>query len=451
MRPLFLLAGLCGSVASAQWIPSRVPGVAEGFTDVTASVTGDSVFAVGLVAYGSDYWQDNNPVFMYTQGQWTAYPDLNGMVYSTVVYHDTLLAGGDFDRVEDTIPSNGIAYLSEAGWRPYGTFPGIASVQKLRVIDDTLYAAGVFERPGPNQAVMRRDGGQWVGVGTWEQNSPYAADLIKYHGALVAVGNLFFGECGRVAYLEGDQWHCLGNGILGGLSSARCMAVYHDDLYLGGSISVGEGNPGQEIIRWNGHEYLAVGQGVQYVQNGFDGFCTVSDMVVHNDVLYVCGGFRYASGIPARGVAAWNGAEWCAPEGDIRTGFGGAPYLDFYRDTLFVACGDTANGVFVNCLAKFGGTTYQNVCTSTLDVSDAGAAQAGMRLAPVPATDVLRVWLPRGAHILQLFDAMGRLCLQRTVNSNGEAAVELDVSGCAEGGYLLRASDLPPQRAVVMH
>ena len=99
------------------------------------------MLAGGAISLGGD-WQANNPVMLFTNGTWTALPNVNGQINSVAVYHDTIIVGGYIPLINDTVPCRNIAYWTAGGWRNYGDFDGV--IRKLKVIDDTLYAGGGF-------------------------------------------------------------------------------------------------------------------------------------------------------------------------------------------------------------------------------------------------------------------------------------------------------------------
>jgi len=165
---------------------------------------------------------------------------------------------------------------------------------------------------------------QWTGTGWVDQGAPANGqinDLIVHNdgagpalyaaGGFSAIGSL---PARRIAKWDGQQWSALGTGL--GLSSEQ-MAVYDDGrgpaLYVVGGGWEAGGVPVNHIARWDGQRWEDVGGGltanpgspeIVYAAGVFDDGSGLE--------LYVSGRFSYAGGVPARGIAKWNGTRWAA-------------------------------------------------------------------------------------------------------------------------------------------
>ena len=97
-------------------------------------------------------------------------------------------------------------------------------------------------------------------------------------------------------------------------------AVVFDDgtgpaLYVGGNFNISTGDePLFGIAKWNGRQWISVGGGV----TASSGAGVVAALVVHNDglggdpALYVGGDFTHAGNVPANNIAKWDGDSWSA-------------------------------------------------------------------------------------------------------------------------------------------
>jgi hypothetical protein len=78
-------------------------------------------------------------------------------------------------------------------------------------------------------------------------------------------------------------------------------------LYASGSFLTAGGVPAKRIAAWNGAAWEAVG-------GGFEGDVNSTGNVLHmttdGTTLYAGGDFRTAGGVPAVNVARWNGTAW---------------------------------------------------------------------------------------------------------------------------------------------
>ncbi|MBK7554027.1 MAG: hypothetical protein IPI55_05390 [Flavobacteriales bacterium] len=432
-------------LAQPYWAPAGLPGNAAPMAQVYANDAHDTIYYCGRTVLDTgSYWAAKNPVLRYAAGGW----DTLGYIYtpiikSVVLYHDTLIAGGSFIFLDDGTPAEGIAYWADSTWQLYGDLDH--AVWKLRVLDDTLYAVGSFDMADgqPANGIARRQGGQWVPVGQLPADEMNWWDVTKYQGRLITLGNGYINGLRGIYELVNDEWSVLGPGFTGGISGAQSMVEFQGDLYVGGQILLQEGNAGQAIMRWDGAQFHPVGTGLQTYFNDFSSISNAVCMTVHDDLLWVGGGFHYASGVEAHGVATWDGERWCGVPGAL---FGeqweGAYSMDFYYDTLFVACGDTADGQYVNQGAKFIGTSYVDSC----------GAPMGIPAIAVPDQSQLIVWpdasgqwsvigaIP-GMQPLVIYDAVGRATLRSQVRVPTDGPFSIDPGVLDRGAYVLSVGD----------
>ena len=428
--------------AQPTWAPAGLPERCAPVQQVYSPGSDSSdLYIVGrIILDTSAFWYPRNPVMHYTNGSWdTLGYVLWGLIRSIVTYHDTLIIGGDFYIMDGGGLCEGILYWANGTWNPYGDLQH--AVDKLRVLDDTLYAVGGFNSADghPCMGIAKREGGQWLNVGDVQDPDVSFIDVIKYQNQLVAAGVGYLGGIWGVYSFDGVQWAGLGPGTLGGISGVQCLAVYQGDLYVGGQILLQEGNPGQGIMRWDGTAFHPVGAGLQLDLNDFASIFSATCMTVHNSLLWVGGSFNYASGVEAHGVATWDGSHWCGVPGDlVQYQNGGVSSMDFYHDTLFVACGDTADGQYMNKAAKFVGSSYVDSCSAPLGFDLVTEAWTWLILTPNPATTSMSIkYTGPTARTLQIHDILGRTVLQVAYTRNAP----LDVSPLAPGTYTLRLYD----------
>ncbi|MBS1568631.1 MAG: hypothetical protein JST45_04235 [Bacteroidetes bacterium] len=444
LAALMAMASLCGSnlIAQISWASAGLPGHAANFQQVWADGDG-AIYYAGAPSVETDH----NALMCYTDGHWDALDTLDGLISTVVKYRDTLFVGGSFD-VGASATTHGVEYYDGSGWQPYGEFDIDADVRRLRVIEDTLYAVGTFSSIDgvPSNGVAKRVGGSWVPVGLFTEPEETVLDIVKYRDTLVVIGPDF--DTGRdIGFLDHDgQWKLLGPGILGGLSGAHSLAVYQNNLYVGGQISLPAGNPGQEIMKWNGSAFEGLGQGLQWSENNTTSFCDVRAMVEHDGLLFVGGGCNYAGGIPSHGVAVWDGSRWCSVPGHPNQDEG-VFGMDFYRDTLFITCGYVADGDSVNLAAKFVGTSYIDSCGAPV-----GIAEHEQPVAPAPT--IIQTadgqWqvlgLGAGQHPYMVMDALGRIIEKGSVIGAGPSIIP--TGGLCAGVYMVCIEGHAAQRVI---
>jgi len=225
--------------------------------------------------------------------------------------------------------------VAQCNWSGVGT---ATIVRALTFFDDgtgpALYAAGSFPRPGGGPAfnVARWDGTEWSPVGTGMESvglfhqPPQVLALAVFDdgsgAALYAAG--YFDTAGgvtanKIAKWDGVAWSPLGSGMNPdppAIFPVSALTVFDDGtgpaLYAGGSFIAAGGVVANNIAKWNGVGWSALGSGT----NGSVGALTVFDDGT-GAALYAGGGFTAAGGVEANYVAKWDGAEWSPLGGGV--------------------------------------------------------------------------------------------------------------------------------------
>jgi len=199
-----------------------------------------------------------------------------------------------------------------------------ARVLALASFDDgrgtALYAGGDFTLAGdePVMHIARWDGNIWSaldgglsgGSSSSEGRVNALAEFDDGSGNALYVGGSFaFAgavNAQNIARWNGRGWSAVGDGLNG---RVRALAVFNDGsgaaLYAGGSFTLSGNEAVHHVARWNGTSWSALGDGTNdevyallAVQNGAEAH------------LVVGGEFTEAGGAAAQRIAAWNGAKW---------------------------------------------------------------------------------------------------------------------------------------------
>jgi hypothetical protein len=125
------------------------------------------------------------------------------------------------------------------------------------------------------------------------------------NGDLVAGGN--FSSAGgvsanNIARWNGMSWSALGSGVTGIVSALTTLP--NGDLVAGGLFTSAGGVSANRIARWNGVSWSALGSGVT---GGVNALATLP-----NGDLIAAGEFTIAGGVSAKRIARWNGTSWSA-------------------------------------------------------------------------------------------------------------------------------------------
>ena len=429
-RYLLAMALACTLLAPASsqyWEEAGLPA----YTPAPSLVYTDTLHDWLLAAGQTPIFVDPNygsclGLFRYNGLDWDTLGLFGNKVNTAVVYNDTLIVGGGFEYMQDTAIAH-IAYYAEGGWHPYGTFGdqwGSGMVQRLRVIDGELYAVGGFEQADGqlSNGLAKRVGGHWEPMPGWPAIDftfdPWLHDIIRFQGKLMVAGNFTVSGTAMKDLLQydGSAWVAGCNGCLqGGAENPHVMAIYQDELYVGGGFYYASGNAGQGIMRWDGEEWNsvgAVGDGIQLYDNSDQYTPSVLDLQVRDGLLYIGGAFRFADHVPVpAGICTWDGAEFCVLEGEPFSIYY-APF-DFYHDTLY---GGTSEGL--DDPAMRGVIRYLGeLCANTTGVEEETATAPGLQVTWTSHKDFTLLGLSDGHHTLKVYDAQGRLVLEQAVQS----------------------------------
>ena len=222
-----------------------------------------------------------------------------------------IVAGGVFWSSGPT-PVNNVARWNGTAWVALGS--GVSgAVEALAVLPNgDLVAGGSFTVAGGVAAnhVAKWDGNAWSPLSTGLDNTVFAL-LVRANGDLVVGG--WFSQAGGVlargiAQWDGFNWSPLGLGVVGSLGQiVEALAeLPNGDLVVGGWFTTAGGVPARGIALWNGFSWSPLGSGITgtvYSQ-------VEAVQVLPNGDLVVAGEFAGAGSATAANLARWNGSAW---------------------------------------------------------------------------------------------------------------------------------------------
>ena len=257
-------------------------------------------------------------------------------------------------------------------WSAVGEGIGDAGLT-LIVFDDgtgeALYAGGAFLEAGGKtvNCIAKWDGSEWTDLngGVSSEGQPGMLSLAVFNDgtgeALYAGGH--FDHAGgvpanNIAKWDGTQWSALGSGIE---SAPMSLGVFDDGngpaLYAGGHFEHAGGIPAKNIARWDGQQWSALGEGTDGQANTLTASDADSDL---GAALWVGGVFERAGGVSAYNIAKWDGSEWSAlGDGVDEDVYGLTIFDDGSGDALYVA-GEftTAGEIDAIGMAKWDGSEW---------------------------------------------------------------------------------------------
>jgi hypothetical protein len=244
--------------------------------------------------------------------------------------------GGGFYKAGSSVV-NYVAVYDGEGWHPLGS--GVNNwVWDVAVHESNVYVAGLFTKASGVDVsyVAKWDGAQWSSLNGGTDNRVYSV-AVDDAGTLYAAGT--FTEAGGVAAngiaaWYDDDWHSLGSGLGsadGGVGMGDALLFHGGSLYVGGAFGSAGGVTANNVARWDGSAWHALGSGLDdYVQA----------IACSDAFIYAGGWFESVSGDPAfKYLARWTGAAWEGLENPLPGYVNGLAVRD---DRLYVACPDAS-------------------------------------------------------------------------------------------------------------
>ncbi len=304
---------------------------------------------------------------------------------------------------------------------------GAASARALAVYGQgpqrALYVGGLFNRAGSVTAnnVARWDGSAWsnlaggvpaAGISTLRGVYTISAAAVNGAERLVVGGTFEFAggqAANNIAAWDGAAWTTLGGGLIGpatAIGVVKTMQPFDDgtggSIYVGGSFTeTPDGRPVRAIARWDGSQWLEVGDGwpapisllarfdaglgprlfllagSMFLQ--WDGLAFTApgsgmnhwvNALIESDfdgtpAIYAGGWFSVAGSVQVHGAARWDGTAWSPLGEGIADGFLIDDFADFDDGSgrALYAAGDftVAGGQVVNGVARWDGHTWSPV------------------------------------------------------------------------------------------
>jgi hypothetical protein len=224
--------------------------------------------------------------------------------------------GGFFASVSGT-PASNVALYDAGVWRAPtpGTQGAVRCLQQTATGE--VIAAGEFHSIGGTRAncIARQVSGTWTSLGTGIDKAsagttPYSEVVLAVaclpNGDVVAAGR--FGGAGgvpvnNIARWDGVAWHALGSGLEG---RVHCLAVLSNgDLVAGGFLTMAGGVAVSHTARWDGTTWHAFAQ-----MHGTSGGEVQTMLVRANGDLVCAGAFTHVNGNFTGPIVKWDGSSW---------------------------------------------------------------------------------------------------------------------------------------------
>jgi len=339
----FTSAGGVAANNIAKWNGASWSALGSGLDDdVIALTVFDDGMGPALYAGGTFFHAGGNPasrIAKWKGSSWSALGSgMNDYVATLAVFNDgtgsALYAGGNFSSAGGT-PANSIAKWNGSSWSALGSgFSGFLTFSPVWSLADfndgtgsALYAGGFFYSAGgtPANSIAQWNGSSWSALGSELDRGDAVSALCVFNDgtgpALYAGGTIYLAggtPVNNIAKWNGSSWSALGTGITGvgvGQYAVYDLAVFHDGrrtaLYAGGFFDSAGGTAVHNIAKWNGSTWKALGSGVS------GGDRIVSSLAAFDDgtrpALYAGGSFSTAGGNVSLNIAKWYRPYWPCP------------------------------------------------------------------------------------------------------------------------------------------
>lgn len=314
----FTQAGSVSASRVAAWNGSSWLAIGQGFTGSlgTVDVRALTQYNGDLIACGNFGFSGSEVVSNVARWNGSAWRPLgvgtDGLVGAAMTYGGDLYIGGLFFTVGGQ-DANAVARWDGSSWHSMDwNFLFATGVVALELYDGELIAGGHFSRAAdtPADNIAAWDGQTWRRLGDgFSKGDPVTTvtALAVYQGELVAAGNFQFSgttPLNNIARWDGTAWSPLGAGLSddSGTGFVGALAVYNGTLIAGGGFNLAGGLPVNNIARWNGGDWEALGEGL----TGDDPYTGVTTLAVDDGSLFVGGSFELAGGIPSNNIARWD-------------------------------------------------------------------------------------------------------------------------------------------------
>ncbi|MEN9845839.1 MAG: hypothetical protein RIS36_986, partial [Pseudomonadota bacterium] len=383
----FTTAGGVSANNLARWNGSAWSGVGGGVNSPVASLCTDGAnnlyvggqftsagasSITGLAKWNGTTWSSvggdviGAEVFLNVGGMLIPFP-MSAVSGLAVTTDDQLYMGGIFGGVGSTTLNhigkwNGSAWASLNGGMDSGTNKdlfaphivggptAIINTLKVNPLNNRITVLGTFKNaggvPALNIASFDHATGTWDRLGLPPGLNGFVTAIdgggmsdTFIAGDFTSIGGI---SANNIARWNGSSWSALGSGTNDTIT-AMVRDANTGDIYVVGKFTSAGGISANRVARWNGQVWSSLGSGIDRAP------AAVARDVSGN--IYVAGDFSLAGGVSANGVARWNGSAWSA----LGVGFDA-------RGTARGLATDSGSNVYVGGQSlSFNGTTTTGI------------------------------------------------------------------------------------------
>lgn len=276
------------------------------------------------------------------------------------------------------------------------------------------------------------NGSEWIDFGT---NLPPASSSLYLWNGVEYQGDLYFGgnfdmdidNIHEIIKWDGTNWSGLANGGIIGDAYVNAMAVYGNQLWIGGYFFEADGNVNDYLMVWDGQQWSNPFPGIQFTGQ-------VKDLQVIENELYIVGAHEAVADTGHYGIARYDGTMFRS--------FGGSynypTHVAGLNGEVYVVSGPFFNDDDWKFIYQWmGGDSVDYSYYAALDVPE--FSDNSFKVYPNPASETITIQFdfPLKQNLpVRLIDIQGRL-IKEELFLSGELSKLLQLGEVRKGCYFL--------------
>lgn len=365
-------------------------------------------------------------------------PNQSAAISSCIPYNGKLLVAGGFISIGG-IPATGLALWDGVKWdslpkRAFKYNLAYGTNCAVKKCENNIYIYGQFDSIAGQKASGLA---KWDGINFTPIPVPFAdppngivSCVEEYQGELYITGGYFtipgtYTSQADVIKYNGTTWtSATGSGFKSAFSGASVLLIYNNELYVAGHFLMSGGDPGNNIMKYNGSQWQDIGFGPS---SGY-----IRKVIIHNNKIWTLGCYYETAYMPSFSISVYDGVKWCALQDTLNNCLmSGA----VYKDTIYVVGGFTSVGGDPNIqyLAKLKNPNLYRSCNG-VGIEELESNNV-IGIYPNPASTYISVKITnfKDKQSYAVYNNLGQIVLKGILSNSSNT---INISGLAAGMYV---------------